>query len=62
MTENNLHNLMTQMVQEQKSLWRIEKHYINEAGTPEEKVFWEKLHEDKKQHIHDFKNLIKTNI
>ncbi len=62
MTQNNLHNLMTQMTQEQKSLWRIEKHYINEAGSDEEKALWEAMREDKKKHIEDFKALIKANI
>ncbi len=60
MTENNIHNIMTQLVQEQKSLWRIEKHYINEAGTPEEKALWEAMRDDKKKHIEDFKAIIKT--
>ena len=46
MTNNNLHNLMTQMTQEQKSLWRIEKHYIEEAVSEEEKALWEKMKED----------------
>jgi hypothetical protein len=62
MQPNNLHNLMTQMVQEQKSLWRIEKHYINEAETSEEKALWEEMQEDKKKHIEDFKKLIKENM
>ncbi|MFT5359877.1 MAG: hypothetical protein ACI88L_000342 [Candidatus Paceibacteria bacterium] len=62
MTNNNLHNLMTQMTQEQKSLWRIEKHYIEEAGSDEEKALWEKMRDDKKQHISDFTELIKKNI
>jgi hypothetical protein len=62
MQPNNLHNLMTQMVQEQKSLWRIEKHYINEAETPEEKALWEEMQKDKKKHIEDFKKLIKENM
>ena len=59
MTNNNLHNLMTQITQEQKSLWRIEKHYIEEAGSDDEKALWEKMRKDKKQHIEDFKELIK---
>jgi len=50
------------MTQEQKSLWRIEKHYIEEAVSEEEKALWEKMKEDKKKHIEDFKKLIKENI
>jgi hypothetical protein len=59
MTENNLHNLMTQMTQEQKSLWRIENNYINEASSDEEKTFWQNMKADKEKHIEDLKDLIK---
>ncbi len=60
MTNNNLHNLMSQMTTEQKSLWRIENHYIKEAGSAEERAFWEKMKEDKKAHIEEIKELIKN--
>jgi len=60
MTNNNLHNLMTQLVQEQKSLWRIENNYIEEAGSAEERAFWEEMKEDKKAHIEEIKELIKN--
>ena len=53
---------MTQLVQEQKSLWRIENHYIEEAGSAEERTFWEELKEDKSAHIEELKNLIKHNL
>lgn len=62
MTENNLHNLMTQMTQEQKSLWRIERNYINEAETDEEKTMWELLRDNKKEHIAEMHKLIKSII
>ena len=62
MTPNNIHNLMTQMTQEQKSLWRIEQNYIKEAGSDVEKEFWEKLGNEKKMHIEELKKLIKENI
>ncbi|MCC7469678.1 MAG: hypothetical protein IT284_00855 [Bacteroidetes bacterium] len=62
MTTNNLHNLMTQMIQEQKSLWRIENSYINESKNDLEKEFWTKLGNEKKIHIEELKNLIKENL
>jgi hypothetical protein len=62
MTPNNLHNLMTQMIQEQKSLWRIENNYINESGSDIEKEFWTKLGNEKKMYIEELKKLIKENI
>lgn len=62
MTSNNIHNLMSQMTTEQKSLWRIENHYIEEAGTPEERAFWEEMKDDKKAHIEELKELIKNTL
>ena len=62
MTNNNLHNLMSQMTTEQKSLWRIENHYIEEAGTAEERSFWEEMKEDKRAHIEELKELIKNTL
>lgn len=53
---------MTQMIQEQKSLWRIEQNYIKESGTEVEKEFWSKLGNEKKMHIEELKKLIKENI
>jgi hypothetical protein len=53
---------MTQMTQEQKSLWRIEQNYIKEAGSDVEKAFWESLHNEKKMHIEELRKLIKENI
>lgn len=62
MTNNNLHNLMTQMIEEQKSVWRIENHYTNEAPTPEEKMFWQELAEAKQKTIAELRELIKKEI
>jgi hypothetical protein len=53
---------MTQMIQEQKSLWRIENNYINESGSDIEKEFWTKLGNEKKMYIEELKKLIKENI
>ncbi|MEZ4211197.1 MAG: hypothetical protein R3B39_02830 [Candidatus Paceibacterota bacterium] len=62
MTNNNLHNLMSQLTTEQKSLWRIENHYIEESESSEERSFWEEMREDKKTHIEELKELIKNTI
>lgn len=53
---------MTQMVQEHKSLWRIEHNYTKEAVTDQEKEFWERLHNEKKVHIEELRKLIKESI
>lgn len=53
---------MTQLTQEAKSLWRIEKHYMNESESEEERVFWKNLIQDKQNHIRDLKELIKKDM
>lgn len=50
---------MSQMTTEQKSLWRIENHYIPEAASEDEKMFWEDLKKDKEAHIERLAHLIK---
>lgn len=53
---------MTQLVQEQKSLWRIEKHYSNEAETDEERSFWQGLADEKKTQVERLKVLLKQGL
>ena len=53
---------MTQMVQEQKSLWRIENSYIEESTSEVEREFWKRLGNEKKMHIEELKRLIEENI
>jgi hypothetical protein len=60
MFDNHLYNLFLQLVQEHKSLWRINHHYIQDAsGCQECQEFWEKLREDKERHIQELEGLIK---
>lgn len=59
MDNNHLYNLMTQLTQEMKSLWRIEKHYLEEAESEEEKVLWRNMKDDKANHIKELKELVK---
>jgi hypothetical protein len=61
--ENNLYNLMTQLTQEAKSLWRIQNNYQTDAnGNEELSTFWTKLAADKEQHIQELKELIKKQM
>lgn len=63
MLDNNFYNLVEQLSQESKSLWRIENEYIADAeGNTEETAYWKELAEDKKKHINDLKELIKTHL
>lgn len=60
--ENNNHayNILTQLTQEMKSAWRIEKHYIPESESDEEQVLWERILQQKKIDIEALKELSKT--
>ncbi len=57
--ENNLYNLMNQMTQESKSLWRMQNEYIKDAGRDAElKKFWMYYAKEKEEHLKDLKMLI----
>jgi len=63
MLDNELYNLMVQIVQENKSLWRIENMYRGDAqGCPECSSFWEKMKEDKENHVTELRELIKEHL
>lgn len=62
MEQNNTFNLMNQMTQESKSLWRIRNNYHTEAESAEVKEFWLKLAEQKEQTIAELKALIKKSL
>lgn len=62
MENNNTYNLMHQLTQESKSLWRIKNNYQSETTSEEEKQFWMKLAQQKEITITELKNLIKSNI
>ncbi|MFH1979405.1 MAG: hypothetical protein ABII97_03420 [Patescibacteria group bacterium] len=63
MFDNHLYNLVNQLAQEHKSLWRIKETYKKDAGSCEEcKAFWEELEEDKEKHIEELRKLIKSHI
>lgn len=59
MEKNHLYNLMHQLTQESKSLWRITNNYTGEALSDDEKSFWQKLAQDKESTITTLKGLIK---
>jgi len=57
--KNKHFNLLNQLVQTQKSLWRIENHYLPESTTAAEKKFWEKLKTQKTKNIAEMSKLAK---
>jgi hypothetical protein len=63
MLDNNLYNLMTQLVEEHKSLYRIKKMYKTDAKQCKEcKDFWKRLEKDKDDHIQELMNLINNHL
>lgn len=62
MHANHIYNLMNQLVQENKSLWRIKHWYFKEAQDDEEKRFWKKMEKDKENHVKELAELIKKNL
>lgn len=61
--DDHIYNLTMQLVQESKSLQRIQDHYQDDAGNCEEcRKFWEDLEEDKQEHIEDLKELIRNHL
>jgi hypothetical protein len=58
---NHQFNLHNQLVQEQKSLWRIETYYVVDAkGNKEQEKFWKKMAAAKKKAIAEIQTLIKA--
>lgn len=62
MEHNTTYNLMNQLTQESKSLWRITNVYMKEAADDEQKAFWQKLAAEKEAAITALKELIKKAI
>jgi len=62
MEHNNTYNLMNQITQESKSLWRIKKNYIKEAKSKDLKSFWTKLAKEKETHLKEMKAFLKSEL
>jgi len=63
MLDNHSYNLMSQLVEEHKSLWRIKNKYKNDAGDCGDcNKFWNAMIEDKEEHIKDLLGMIKTHL
>ncbi len=57
--ENNFYNIVNQLTQESKSLWRMQNEYIKDAGRDAElKKFWTYYAKEKEQHIKELKALV----
>jgi hypothetical protein len=60
---NSTYNLMSQLLEENQSLWRIKNHYKADAkGDSEAEEFWDYLEKDKQDHIKRLTELLAKRI
>jgi len=63
MSENHIYNLMNQLTQEHKSLWRIQNFYKKDAGDCADCIkFWDILAVDKETHIRALEEEVKKHL
>ena len=63
MLDNHAYNLVLQLTQEHKSLWRIKNEYLKDAGDCEEcKKFWGKMEKEKEEHIKELTGMVKKHL
>ena len=63
MLDNNTYNLMLQITQEQKSLWRMKKYYLYDSEECKEcNDFWKKFMTQKEENIAEMKKLLQKHI
>lgn len=63
MLNNHIYNLITQIHQEHKSLWRIKNEYVKDAeGCGQCVDFWNKLAQDKEEHIKGLLEILKAEL
>ena len=54
---------MLQLVQENKSLWRIKNEYLKDAGDCDDcKDFWKKMKTDKENFLQELTELVKKHL
>jgi len=56
---NHDFNIINHLMQEQKSLWRIEEHYLPESKNADEKKFWTKLRNQKRKIVDEMSKMAK---
>jgi len=63
MMDNHIYNLMKQVVQEHKALWRIKNNYKADAGDCADcKAFWDEMERDKEAHVAKIQEMLKTHM
>ncbi len=63
MLDNNTYNLMMQLVEESKSVWRIKTDYEQQSGDCDECLtFWKQLLVQKEHNIDELEKLIRKHF
>ncbi|MFB6212492.1 MAG: hypothetical protein ABEI53_01585 [Candidatus Magasanikbacteria bacterium] len=63
MFSDHIYNLINQLTQEHKSLWRIKNMYQDDSGECKKcQKFWKKMEKDKEDHIEELTELIKAHM
>ena len=63
MLDNHTYNLLLQLTEENKSLWRIKNKYSEDAGGCNDcKEFWMKMEKDKEDHVKELTELVKKHL
>jgi hypothetical protein len=61
MLNNHIYNLILQLTQEHKSLWRIKNEYRKDArGCKRCRLFWKEIEKDKESQVKKLEQLIKS--
>lgn len=61
MYDNHIYNLMSQMIEEHRSLWRLKKYYVKDAKNCKKcKELWQKLLKEKNEHIKRISEILKA--
>lgn len=63
MLDDNAYNLIMQLTQESKTLWRIKNNYkMNAKFCPECRAFWEELEREGEQRVDRIERLLKDHM
>jgi hypothetical protein len=65
MLDDHKFNVLNQLSQESKSLWRIQNEYLPDAKEADETEcvqFWERMAQDKQQHIEELSELLQKTM
>lgn len=61
MHNNHIYNLISQLTQEHRSLWRINKYYLKDVKNCKQcKDFWRRLKNEKEKQVKELMALLKS--